>query len=238
MKSFSNNKLYIFRVALLLAIITTYFSCPGIHAFFLTGTQYLHHRDFEGLRQFILSFGAWAPLTSIALMTIQSLFPIVPGILITIANAWIFGWQYGALYSWIGALIGATIDFILARWFGRPLAECFISEKYLDKTDWFFRKYGIWAVFITRMTPIIPFKLVSYGAGLSELNLIKFIVATGSGQIIPIIIYSIVGQNLIHNKHGVIAITTLIALVSLILVGYRKKISSYLNYFLKNDKVE
>ena len=73
--------------------------------FSIAGITYLRYRDFEGLRQFILSYGFWAPVASIALMAIQSLVPFVPGIIITITNAWIFGWQDGAFYSWVGAYL-------------------------------------------------------------------------------------------------------------------------------------
>jgi uncharacterized membrane protein YdjX (TVP38/TMEM64 family) len=167
-----------------------------VQEFVATGIGYLHHRDFEGLRAFILSYGLWAPLTSIALMTVQSMVPLVPGLAITITNAWIFGWEHGALYSWIGAMAGATLDFGIARWYGRPFVERFVRAKYLDLTDQFFKRHGVLAVFVTRLTPVVPFKVISYGAGLTAITFRQYALATGVGQTPAIVLYSFLGQHL------------------------------------------
>lgn len=216
------------KIGVLLLVIATYFWLPGVQQFTSEGISYLRCRNFEGLRQFILSYGIWAPLTSIALMTLQSMVPLVPGIIITITNAWIFGWQSGALYSWTGALLGAGLDFGVARWYGRPVVERFINIKYLKLTDAFFKRHGIMAVFITRLIPIIPFKVISYGAGLTKLTLWKFAVATAIGQTPAIVLYSILGQNLSHNVKLATAITSALIAAGLIVYFFRDTIERYL----------
>jgi len=218
------------RIGVLGLIVAAYFYLPGVQQFAIEGITYLQYRNFHGLRQFILSYGIWAPLTSIALMALQSLVPLVPGIIITITNAWIFGWQYGALYSWSGALLGAVLDFWIARWYGRPVIERFVSSKYLTFTDSFFKQHGIIAVFVTRLVPIVPFKVISYGAGLTRLTCCKFTTATAIGQTPAIVLYSILGQNLFHNFKAVIAITSLLIAVGLIFYYYRNTIERYLTF--------
>ena len=227
-KSITTASSYSCRLGVLILAIIAYFYVPGIQSFFHTGITYLQYRDFEGLRQFILSYGPWAPIISIALMIVQSLVPFVPGILITIANAWIFGWQYGAVYSWIGALLGAMLDFGVARWYGRLLVERFLDIKYLSATDMFLQKYGLLAVFITRLTPIIPFKVVSYGAGLTTMPLWRFVIATAIGQAPAIILYSILGQRLTHNIRLTIAITLLLISIGIAIYHYRAAIEGRL----------
>jgi len=223
-KSTTIASIYICRIGVLIFAITGYFYLPGLQEFFATGITYLHYRDFEGLRQFILSYGTWAPVASITLMVIQSLVPLVPGLLITITNAWIFGWQYGALYSWTGGLLGAILDFGIAKWYGRLFVERFVKKKYLTMIDVFLQKYGILAVFFTRLTPIIPFKVVSYGAGLSTMSLFKFVLATAIGQAPATILYSILGQNITHNIRITIAITSLLISAGLVTYYYRAEI--------------
>ncbi|EAX47071.1 alkaline phosphatase like protein [Thermosinus carboxydivorans Nor1] len=215
------------KIGVLGSAIVAYYYMPGLQEFIDAGIFYLRCRDFEGLRQFILSYGMWAPLTTIALMTIQSMLPLVPGLAITITNAWIFGWQYGALYSWIGALLGATLDFGIARWYGRPVVERFVKPQYLDLMDTFFKKHGVLAVFITRLTPVVPFKVVSYGTGLTAISLWHFIVATGIGQIPAIVLYSILGQNLTRSLRATVAVTSLLILVGVIIYYYREQIERY-----------
>ncbi len=219
--------LYIWKISLLIIVLVAYFQVPGVQDFFRIGITYLCYRDFEGLRQFILSYELWAPVASISLMVIQSLVPFAPGIVITLANAWIFGWQAGAFYSWLGGLLGAILDFGVARWYGRTVVERLVNEKYLNRVDGFLQKNGLVAVFITRLTPIIPFKVVSYGAGLTTMSLWQFIVATGIGQAPAIILYSILGQNITRHIHGVIALTSLIVIISIAAYCYRERIKKW-----------
>lgn len=216
------------KIGVLGLVVAIYFYLPGAQEFASEGISYLRYRNFEGLRQFILSYGIWAPLTSIALMTLQSMVPLVPGIIITITNAWIFGWQAGALYSWTGALLGAALDFGIARWYGRPVVERFISSKYLTLTDNFLRRHGVMAVFITRLIPIIPFKVISYGAGLSKLTVWKFIAATAIGQTPAIVLYSIFGQNLTDNPLLAAAITTVLVVIGLMVYYFRDTFDRYI----------
>lgn len=219
------------KVGILVAAVAVYCSSPGVQEFVSTGFSYLRSRNYEGLRQFILAYGVFAPLTSIALMTAQSVVPLVPGIVITITNAWIFGWEYGALYSWIGALLGATVDFGIARWYGRPVVERFVSETLLERTDGFFRRSGVLAVFITRLTPIVPFKVISYGAGLTDMTSLRFVAATGLGQIPAILLYSYLGQHLTRNLRTVALATTLLVLLAVAVYYYRHVIEKFLSYW-------
>ena len=232
-KSITTAINYSCRISVLVFAIIAYFHIPGLQEFFGAGITYLRCRDFEGLRQFILAYGGWAPVVSIALMIIQSLIPIVPGLVITITNAWIFGWQYGAFYSWVGALLGATLDFGVARWYGRLVIERIINSKYLDAIDTFLKKHGLFAVFITRLTPIMPFKLVSYGAGLTTMSLWRFMVATAIGQAPATILYSILGQNITHNIRITIGITSLLIMLLAAVYYYRDQIIS--SFFPSDD---
>ena len=223
----------ILKLIILLLLPAVYYLFPGMQEFISTGMNYLSTRNFDGLREFILSYGVWAPLTSIVLMTVQSTLPVVPGIIVTVANAWIFGWHYGAVYSWTGALLGAFLDFGIARWYGRPLVERFISSRYLAWIDRFFHQHGILAVFITRLTPVIPFKVVSYGAGLTAISAPEYILATGIGQTPAIVLYSILGYNLAKSFKAAIAITGLLIVSGILLYRYRTVIERKL--FIKKD---
>ena len=55
--------------------------------------------DIAGLRDYILSFGLWAPIASCFLMVLQALVAPVPSFLITFANGLAFGVFWGWLLS-------------------------------------------------------------------------------------------------------------------------------------------
>ncbi|HMM20400.1 MAG TPA: TVP38/TMEM64 family protein [Selenomonadales bacterium] len=220
--------IYFLKISLLVLVAAAYFFVPGAQTFLTTGMGYLRHHDFEGLREFILSYGACAPATTIVLMAFQSMVPLVPGLAITISNAWIFGWKLGSLYSWTGALLGAALDFGIARWYGRPVVERFVKSKHLDMTDRFFKRHGILAVFITRLTPVIPFKIISYGAGLTAITFWQFVLATGVGQTPAIVLYSVLGQHLARSFRTAVLITSILVVISLLVYYYREEIESLL----------
>lgn len=219
--------LYGLKIGVLIVAITVYFTVPAIHNFIASGIHILYERNFHQLKELILSYGIGAPLMAIVLMAVQSLFPLVPGLVITIANAWIFGWLWGAFYSWLGALIGAFIDFGIARWYGRPVLGRFVNTRYLDKLNTFFVTYGMIAIALARLTPVIPYKLVSYGAGVTELSYGKYLLATGVGQTPAILLYSYLGQNITRSFHGMILITSLFVLLLAVIYYYREPIEKY-----------
>ncbi len=152
--------------------------------------------DFDGLKQFILSFGVWAPLVSMALMILQALVSPLPSLVIILANAWIFGWLPGAVYSWLGSMAGAALSFALARWYGHPPVEKLVGGGKLKNIDTFLSRHGAYAVLIARLTPAFSFDLVSYAAGLTGISPRTFLWSTAVGQTPAIVLYSFLGHDL------------------------------------------
>lgn len=201
----------VIKIGVLILSAAAYLFMPGVRELALTGLKSLKQCDFQAFRAFILGYGALAPLTSIALMALQSLVPFVPGLVITVANAWIFGWHYGAVYSWIGALLGALLDFYIARWYGRPLVERIVKKAYLRLVDNYLQRHGVLAVLISRVIPVVPFKIISFGAGLTIIPVRQYCAATAIGQTPGIVLYSVLGQDLIHNVYTLIIATCLLS---------------------------
>jgi len=144
-------------------------------------------------RNYILSFGIWAPIVSFLLMVFQSLIAPLPAFIITFANAGLFGWIRGAVLSWSSTMAGATLCFFIAKYYGRSVAEKLTSKFALDSIDVFFKKYGKFAILIARLLPFVSFDIVSYAAGLTSMSFWSFFWATGLGQLPATIVYSYVG---------------------------------------------
>ncbi|MEN2257914.1 TVP38/TMEM64 family protein [Paraclostridium benzoelyticum] len=180
---------------------------------------YLSMLNLESLKQYILSFGIWAPIISFTLMILQSVAAPLPAFLITFANAALFGWVKGAILSWISAMAGAALCFYIARFLGRDTVEKFTSKFAIDSVDEFFNKYGKHTILIARLLPFMSFDLVSYAAGLTSMSFVSFFIATGIGQLPATIIYSYVGDMLTGGaKLMIMGILTLSAISVLIYV--------------------
>lgn len=149
--------------------------------------------DVEVIKEYILSFGIWAPVISFFLMIFQSLAAPLPAFLITFANAALFGWVKGAILSWSSAMAGAVLCFYIARIYGRNTVEKLTNKFALKEVDNFFERYGNYAILIARLLPFMSFDIVSYAAGLTPMGLWSFFWATGLGQLPATIVYSYVG---------------------------------------------
>jgi len=90
--------------------------------------------------------------------------PISTVPLIPLASG-LWGWFTAAILSIIGWAIGAQIAFHIARYFGKPLVEKFISIDKLTRFEARFSKQNMfWTVVFLRMT--IPVDILSYSIGL------------------------------------------------------------------------
>ncbi len=78
----------------------------------------LYRGDISGLRDYILSFGAWAPVVSALLMIFQALVAPLPAFVLTFANGLAFGTFWGGMLSLGSATLAAAISFWLARALG------------------------------------------------------------------------------------------------------------------------
>lgn len=213
------KKSLVVKIGVLLLIIGIYLFVGPINRFINQMIFYLSMLNLESLKQYILSFGIWAPIISFILMILQSVAAPLPAFLITFANAALFGWVKGALLSWHSAMAGAALCFYIARFLGRDTVEKLTSKFAIDSVDEFFNKYGKHTILIARLLPFMSFDLVSYAAGLTSMSFISFFIATGIGQIPATIIYSYVGDMLTGGaKLMMMGILTLSAISVLLYV--------------------
>ncbi len=213
------KKSLVVKIGVLLLIIGIYLFVGPVNRFINQMIFYLSMLNLESLKQYILSFGIWAPIISFILMILQSVAAPLPAFLITFANAALFGWVKGALLSWTSAMAGAALCFYIARFLGRDTVEKLTSKFAIDSVDEFFNKYGKHTILIARLLPFMSFDLVSYAAGLTSMSFVSFFIATGIGQLPATIIYSYVGDMLTGGaKLMMMGILTLSAISVLIYV--------------------
>jgi uncharacterized membrane protein YdjX (TVP38/TMEM64 family) len=121
---------------------------------------------------------------------------IIPGaIILTLAGGFLFGTVPGALYVNIGATTGAAIAFLLSRY----LIGEWIQQKYENQLRTFneeISRHGHNYLLTLRVIPILPFFVINYLAGLTEISLKKFIWTTSLGMLPGSLLYAFAGQQL------------------------------------------
>lgn len=198
-----------------------YWLLPGFRSGIRQVLDIFASADIERLREYLRSFGAWAPIVSALLMILQSvLFPL-PAFLVTVANGLVFGAFWGTLLSWSSAMVGAVICWGIGRALGRPAVEKMVSKKALGFADRFFERWGNNSVLIARLIPVVSFDVVSYVAGVTSISFLGFFIATGIGQLPATIVYSVLGQNL--PKTASLGLYAFGALAALLVLGFTLK---------------
>jgi uncharacterized membrane protein YdjX (TVP38/TMEM64 family) len=146
----------------------------------------------ENLRNTLLEFGPWAVAISAGLTVAQAIVAPLPGNVVTITNALVFGPVWGSVLSWFSTLLGSSLCFLLSKKFGKPFAEKVVGSS-IQGAEKFFKTYGLHAMFLVRIMPFVPFDAVSYGAPLVGIPFTRFMIATAIGIIPSILVYSYLG---------------------------------------------
>lgn len=89
---------------------------------------------------------------------------------------------YGAL----GCTIGSVIAYVVGVWGGRPFLEKYgkyllISHQDLALADRWFNKHGSWAVFLSRLLPVVR-TFISLPAGVAQMRFVPFLIYTFLGS--------------------------------------------------------
>ena len=89
-----------------------------------------------------------------------------------------------------GACLGALINYVLARWLGRPLVYrfansrlghmCLIDEAKVERAERYFDDHGALGTFVGRLVPAVR-QLISIPAGLARMGLGRFMLYTALG---------------------------------------------------------
>ena len=143
----------------------------------------------ETVIHLIESLGYWGIFLG---MTIESAcIPLPSEIIMTFAGYVVYEGKMAfwgvILVGTIGNLVGSLIAYYVGWWGGRPLLEKYgkyilITHNKLNLADEWFEKYGHEAVLISRMLPGLR-TFISLPAGMTHMNLKKFILYTVVGSL-------------------------------------------------------
>lgn len=180
-------------ILLVAAFAIAYFVFEGFESEVDRAVSLLTRGDIQALRDYILSFGVWAPLISVALMILQALLAFLPAFVIAFANGLAFGFFWGGLLSLVSAVLAAAICFEIAHFVGRRPVETLVGKRNLGAADKWFARYGAYAVLVFRLIPVVSFDAISYAAGLTRMGILRFMAATTVGMAPATFVYSYIG---------------------------------------------
>jgi CubicO group peptidase (beta-lactamase class C family)/uncharacterized membrane protein YdjX (TVP38/TMEM64 family) len=177
--------------------------------------------DLGALRDYVLSFGIWAPVASLLLMVLQGLVAPVPAFLVVFANGLAFGVFWGFLLSLAGNALAATVCFWISRALGRAPVEALAGRAGFRAADAWFARRGAFAVFVARLVPGMAFDAVSYAAGLTKMGYGRFLAATVVGSLPQTLAYAYLGREAPRYAWAALALTGIVLAGVAVVTFYR-----------------
>ena len=176
-------------------------------------------------------------LLIIGLQIIPVVICVLPGQPIQFAASYMFGVARGYLFSIIGAVIGTTISFYLAKLLGSEAIHLFFGE---EKVKEYQRRLnsgrGLLIAFLIYLIPGVPKDLVSYAAGISEMRFRPFLLAATIGRS-PAMLGSLLVGHFFgkQNYTAMIIVTVAVILLLLVCLIKRKELIDFLDRIEMKD---
>jgi uncharacterized membrane protein YdjX (TVP38/TMEM64 family) len=123
----------------------------------------------EPLRQgldWVRQLGPWGALVFVGICVVAAVC-LVPGSVLTLGAGAIYGATWGTVYASLGSTLGAVAAFLVSRWK---------------------------IVCLTRLSPILPYILLNYAFGVSQVKLSHYWTASWVGMLPATVMYAYLGS--------------------------------------------
>ncbi len=176
-------------IVLLAVSIVALFRFTGLDASQFTPTN---------IKQFILGFGALAPIIFVALYAARAVILVIPVGVMSLAGGLAFGKWWGTLLILLGATLGSCLSFLTARYFGRGFIESlgWLHKGRIKQFDEKAAESGFKLILFVRLVPLFQYDAVNFGGGLSKIRLRDFALASFIGMIPGGFINALLGSSL------------------------------------------
>ncbi|GMT42859.1 MAG: TVP38/TMEM64 family protein [bacterium] len=130
------------------------------------------------------SMGVWAPVVFVLIYAAAMMLGL-PGTVFTVVGGLAFGKWYGTILNVVGATIGASGAFWVARLIVKEsLSKKLKGQKWFDKFDTGLKENGISYMLFVRLVPLFPFNGLNFGSGITGVSFRDYFIGTAIG-IIP-----------------------------------------------------
>lgn len=164
----------------------------GLHNY-LSFDALREHR--ETLLGFVQNNPLAAPLVFMVIYATATALSVPGGIVLTIAGGFMFGTWLGGLFVVIGATLGATAIFLIAKTaLGNALREK--AGPWLSKMEAGFKENALSYLLVLRLVPIFPFWLVNLVPAFLGVPLGIYVIGTFLGIIPGCFVFASVGNGL------------------------------------------
>ena len=125
----------------------------------------------------------------------------LPGLPLTLAGGAIFGVGAGIALTWLGATLGATGAYLLARTLGGDALRRLLGAR-AGTLDRMLGDGAFLTMLRLRLIPVVPFNALNFGAGLAGVRLSHYMAATAIGILPGTSVYTYFADSLLAGTEG------------------------------------
>jgi uncharacterized membrane protein YdjX (TVP38/TMEM64 family) len=125
----------------------------------------------------------------------------LPALPLTLAGGAIFGVAAGIALTWLGATLGATGAYLLARLLGGDALRRLLGNR-AGSLDRLLGDGAFLTMLRLRLIPVVPFNALNFGAGLAGVRLTHYMAATAIGILPGTSVYSYFADSLLAGTDG------------------------------------
>jgi membrane-associated protein len=209
--------------------------------------DFILHFD-DQLAAFVTNYGAWTYAILFAIIFCETglvVTPILPGDSLLFAVGVLCGKLGQPLDIWtatilltIAAILGDTVNYHIGKYFGARILtgrlSRWLNPKHLERTHWFFEKYGGKTIVIARFVPIVR-TFAPFVAGVGNMSYGKFLAYNILGGIAWVVICTQAGWWLAGNAFvedhfeivvlAIVGVSLLPAVIEFLIHRYGRKTS-------------
>ncbi len=168
-----------------------------------------------------------AAVCYIGLFTLLPAF-FFPVAALALAGGLLFGLVRGSIYTFVGAILNCALMFLLARYVGREKIRALVRKKlpqpWQRRLEGLGGREGALLLVILRLIPAVPYNLINYAFGLTEMKLSTYLIFSAIGIIPGTLAFINIGDKALDpaSPDFLIAIGLLIALLAVTALLGRK----------------
>lgn len=159
----------------------------------------------------------WGPVLFLLIYALRPL-TFLPATALSILAGTFFGFWWGVIYTIIGANAGATIAYIIGRFFSHKTPATITDTSLFSRFTDLCRTKPFQSILLMRLL-FLPYDLVNYGAGILRVPYLAFISATIVGTILGTIMFVSLGAAVSTEELLTTGITTSVVDLNFILLS-------------------
>lgn len=132
--------------------------------------------DIDAVRAQVQDMGGGGIVLFVVLYAASTLLVLPKGALSAAAGL-VYGFWPAIAIVIAAAMVGALLAFVFGRFLGRDAVER-MAGRHLKRLDALIVRFGMSAIVLVRLIPVIPFTVINYAAGLTSIGVLAYSLGT------------------------------------------------------------